>query len=197
MHGIRRSCDSGFREAIIQIGATVTGRGPACREREREASRRFMRKKYFLPPAPRPAGLRESDELEPSKSDSLGNNCGVQAASRDSLWGFVDIELSCHIQKSPMNLNLSAGCPNREKLKMKLSSVDKVLGRTAETSGIPEEKVRNRDATPSDGTFLESVGFISRHPSWKELQSVCTFVQLNSIPKSTGTKKKIHKQTNC
>lgn len=96
------------------------------------------------------------------------NNCekiGVKAASRDSLWGLVDIELSCHVHKSLMNLNFSAGCPNREKLKMKLSSVDKVLERTAETSGIPEEKVRNRDATPSDGTFLESVGFISRHPS--------------------------------
>lgn len=39
-----------------------------------------------------------------------------------------------------------------------------------ETSGIPEEKVRNRDATPLDGTFLESVGFISRRPSEKELK---------------------------
>lgn len=158
------------------------------RTRARSISEIHEEKNIFSRRPLRPAGLRESDELEPSKSDSLGNNCekiGVKAAFRDSLWGFVDIELSCHIQKSLMNLNFSAGW--REKLKMKLSSVDKVLERTAETSGIPEEKVRNRDATPSDGTFLESVGFIS--PSWKELQM---FARL-----STRTKKNTQTKENC
>lgn len=165
MHGIRRSCDSGFREAIIQIGATVTGRGPACREQEREASRRFMRKKYFLPPAPRPVGLRESDELEPSKSDSLGNNCGVKAASRDSLWGSSILNCSATFKNRWWILIFPQDVQTGRSWRWSCHLWTKCW---KEQRKHPEfQRKRSEIATRhlSDGTFLESVGFISRHPS--------------------------------